>query len=248
MTGPRSEDSGADDAAARDAMSEALTQAARRSAVGRVIPGQEPTGAALWAAVGGVRGIVESILPGLLFLVLFTVTGEVAVSVLAPVVIAVIFIGIRLVRREPLGSAIAGAFGIALSAGIALFTGEARDNFVVGFFINGGITLAMVVSLVARWPFIGAIVGFAVGDREWRADKAKFRVAVVATLIWATFPLVRLAVELPLYFTDQTSALATAKLLLGVPLYAIVLWITWLLVRSVWSFGMSPSDSSEETR
>ena len=45
-----------------------------------------------------------------------------------------------------------------------------------------------------------------------------------------------------------TSALATAKLLLGVPLYAIVLWITWLLVRSVWSFGMSPSDSSEETR
>ena len=57
-----------------------------------------------------------------------------------------------------------------------------------------------------------------------------------------------LAVELPLYFTDQTSALATAKLLLGVPLYAIVLWITWLLVRSVWSFGMSPSDSSEETR
>ena len=60
MTGPRSEDSGADDAAARDAMSEALTQAARRSAVGRVIPGQEPTGAALWAAVGGVRGIVAT--------------------------------------------------------------------------------------------------------------------------------------------------------------------------------------------
>lgn len=248
MTAPRPEDDGVDEAAAHDAMTDALAQAARRSAVGRIVPGQEPSGAALWAAVGGVRGVVESILPGLMFLVLFTATGELVLSVSAPVVVALAFIAVRLARREPLGSAIAGAFGIALSAGIALFTGEARDNFVIGFFINAGITLAMVVSLLVRWPFIGAVIAFAVGDREWRSDKAKFRVAVVATLLWATFPLIRLAVELPLYFTDQTSALATAKLLLGVPLYAIVLWITWLLVRSAWRFGMSESDATGETR
>lgn len=248
MTEPRFDGPAAEAGDAREAVSDAFAEAARRSAVARVVPGQEPTGAALWAAVGGVRGIIESILPGVLFLVLFTATGEVVLSVLAPVVVAVTFIAVRLIRREPLGSAIAGAFGIALSAGIALFTGDARDNFLVGFVVNAGITLAMVVSLVARWPFIGAIVGIVAGDRGWRADKAKFRVAVVATLLWAAFPLVRLAVELPLYFTEQTSALATAKLLLGVPLYAIVLWVTWLLVRSAWTFGMSESDSAEQTR
>lgn len=234
--------------APREALGEALAQAARNSAVGKVAPGEAPTAGALLSAVGGVRGLVESILPGLLFLVVFTITGEAVVSVLAPVAISIVFIVVRLVRREPLGTAIAGAFGIALSAGIALFTGDARDNFIVGFFINAAITLVMLVSIAARWPFIGFVVGALSGDRGWRADRSKFRIALVATILWASFPLLRLAVELPLYFAEQTAALATAKLLLGVPLYAIVLWVTWLLVRSAWSFGGAPAAEDGETR
>jgi hypothetical protein len=46
---------------------------------------------------------------------------------------------------------------------------------------------------------------------------------------------VRLAVELPLYFADAIQALGALKLVLGVPLYAATLWVTWLLVRTVYA-------------
>ncbi len=52
---------------------------------------------------------------------------------------------------------------------------------------------------------------------------------MIATLLWIGVFGLRLGVELPLYFADLTSALGTMKLILGVPLYATALWITWLL-------------------
>jgi len=42
-------------------------------------------------------------------------------------------------------------------------------------------------------------------------------------------------VQLPLYYSDQTQLLGGAKLIMGLPLYAAVLWVTWLLVRAVYA-------------
>ena len=232
-------------------LEEAVRVAAQRSALGRVAPGEAPTGQALWAAMGGVRGIVESILPGLLFLVVFAITHQAVFSVLAPVAIALVFLVVRIVRREPMSGAIAGFVGIALSAGFALITGNARDNFVLGFFINGGLALIALVSMLARWPLVGLLVGILAGDHPgWRGDRAKLRVAYIATSLFLAFPLLRLGVELPLYFAGQTEGLATTKLILGVPLYAAVLWVTWLLVRSAWNFtpGAEKDTAAEGTR
>jgi hypothetical protein len=199
-----------------------------------VPPGQTPSGRDLLGAMGGVRGLIESILPGLGFLVVYTITKQVLPSVLAPVVLAVVFIVIRIVTRTPVTTAVAGAIGIALSAGLALFTGNAGDNFVFGFIINGVIFTASAISLLVRRPLIGALVGLLTGDADWRHDKAKFRVALIATILWCIVFGGRLAVELPLYFAGAIDVLAGAKLVMGVPLYAILLWVTWLLVRTAW--------------
>ena len=46
------------------------------------------------------------------------------------------------------------------------------------------------------------------------------------------------------------AGLATAKLLLGVPFYAAMLWVTWLLVRTAWSRskdGVGTDDTTEES-
>ena len=133
-------------------------------------------------------------------------------------------------------SAIAGVVGIGVSALLALWTGRAEDNFVPGFFINGISITVLLVSLLLRWPLIGVIVGLLTSDSgEWRKDKAKFRVAAVATILWIGLFSVRLLVQLPLYFAGQTQWLAGTKLLMGVPLYAGMLWVTWLLVRTVYA-------------
>jgi Protein of unknown function (DUF3159). len=221
---------------------EAFAQAAQRSGLGRVKPGETPTAGALLAAIGGVRGLVESILPGLGFLVTFTITKELVPSVLAPLAVAVVFIVIRLVSRQSVMTAFAGALGIGVSAALALFTGNANDNFVPGFFINAGVLLVMLVSLALRRPFVGVIVGLLLNDDDWRKDPAKLRVAAIATILWATLSGLRLAVQVPLYFLSTADALAATKLIMGVPLYAGLLWVTWLLVRTAWRAREEPDD------
>jgi hypothetical protein len=183
-----------------------------------------------------VRGIIESILPGFVFVLVFAITGEVAPSVLIPAALAVVFVIVRLATRTPVAPALVGLVGIALSAGLALFSGRAEENFVLGFFLNGGYVLVLLVSLAVRWPLIGIIVGLLRGEgSEWRSDRAKFRVATVTTVLWTGMFALRLAVQLPLYYTGQAQLLGATKLIMGLPLYAAVLWVTWLLVRAVYS-------------
>jgi hypothetical protein len=221
---------------------EAMSAAARRSGLGKVTPGETPTAGALLAAIGGVRGLVESILPGLGFLVTYTITQNLVPSVLAPLGLAVVFIIVRVLTRQPVTTALAGALGIGISAALALLTGNANDNFVPGFFINGGVLLVMIVSLLARRAFVGVLVGLLLGDDDWRRNAAKMRVAAVATVLWATLSAVRLAVQVPLYLAGSTEALAATKLVMGVPLYAMLLWVTWLLVRTAWRAREEPAD------
>lgn len=54
---------------------------------------------------------------------------------------------------------------------------------------------------------------------------------MAATWLWIALFVARLAVQVPLYLDASTAWLGTARLVMGVPLWALALWITWLLVR-----------------
>jgi hypothetical protein len=206
-----------------------------RTGLGQVKPGEMPTGGSMLAAVGGVRGIVESILPGLGFLVLYTLTHNLVISVLVPVAIALVFVVIRIVTRTPITQAFAGIAGIAISAVLALISGKPEDNFLPGIVINVVSLAALLISMLIRWPLIGIIVGFLTNEgTTWRSNRSHRRVLYIATWLWAGLFALRLAVEVPLYLAHQVEWLAGTKLLLGVPLYAAMLWITWLMVRAVY--------------
>lgn len=225
-----------------------LQAAARRAGIGQVAPGEVPTAAALLTAIGGVRGLVESIVPGLGFVVVYTVTRDVVPSVLIPLVLAVAFVVARAVQRGPVAQALAGVFGIALSAGIALLSGRAENNFVPGLIINVASLLAMLVSIAVRWPLIGVVVGLLTNDGTgWRTDRAKRRVLVLATWLWAGLFAARLAVQVPLFLAGDVALLGTLKLVMGVPLYAGLLWVTWLLVRTVYRGRDAANDARGRT-
>lgn len=234
------------DPPAQPAFREAMAQAMRRSGLGRVAPDQAPSAATLLTAMGGVRGIVESILPGLLFLVTYTITKNLWWSVAAPVAIAVVFVVIRLVGRQAVTTAIAGLLGIVISAVIAILTGRPENNFVPGFFINAGILLVTVLTLAIRRPLIGLVASLLLSDPEWRSDRAQLRVAYIATWLWVGLAVIRLGVELPLYVAGATSALAAARLITGVPLYALILWLTWLVMRTAWTAPERVEDDAQE--
>jgi hypothetical protein len=215
---------------------ESFADAMRKTGLGQVEPGEVPTVGSLLKAMGGVRGLAESILPALGFLVIYTLTRSLAWSVLAPVALAVVFVVVRLATKTPLTQAFAGIVGIAVSAALALLTGRPENNFVPGILINVASLSVLLISILVRWPLIGIVVGFLTNEGiEWKQDRAKRRVLTLATALWAGLFALRLVVEVPLYFARETELLAGTKLLLGVPFYAGMLWVTWLLVRAVYA-------------
>jgi hypothetical protein len=65
----------------------------------------------------------------------------------------------------------------------------------------------------------------------WRADPDLVRRYTVASWFWVGLFAVRLAVKVPLYLGGDVGWLGTMHLVLGVPLWGLVLWLTWVVVR-----------------
>lgn len=189
-------------------------------------------------AIGGVRGLVESTLPGLLFVVVFVATRELTPALVASVVVALAAVVVRLVQRTPVTQAFSGVLGIAVGVAWAWWSGRAQDFFAGGLLANVGYLVAMVVSIAARWPAVGVVVALLRGeDSAWRTDPERSherRRFVWATWVMAAVFALRLAVQVPLYLAGESAvaALGTAKLAMGLPLFAVGLWVTWLLVGS----------------
>lgn len=225
---------------ASEALGAALGAAARRAGLD---PGRGGSaGTAVWAAMGGWRGILESVLPSLAFVVLFTVTvdrvtgqGNLWLSLGVSVGIAVVFTVVRLIQRTPANAAIGGLLATAAAAALALWTGRGQDNFVFGFFTNGIYGGAFLVSALVGWPLIGLAVGFLMNEgTRWRRSLRKRRVFFWLSIAWAALFAARLVVQLPLYFAGDVTALGTLKILMGLPLFAPLVAVTWLAVRTLY--------------
>lgn len=179
-------------------------------------------------AIGGWRGLVESSLPAVAFLVLFTVTKELNLSLIAALAAAGVFTLIRLVQGSKLVSALTGLVGVAICAFAAYRTGNASDYFVVGFWTNGVYILAYLLSMLVRWPLMGLIFAVIRGEAlSWRQNPVRLRQYMLATWIITVLMLLRLAVQVPLYFADNVEALGATRLIMGLPLYALGVWLAW---------------------
>ncbi|EYR63787.1 potassium ABC transporter [Actinotalea ferrariae CF5-4] len=199
----------------------------------RVLTGEEFS---LVEAIGGVRGLVESVLPGLVFVVLFLLTRDLVPALVAAGVVAAVAVVVRLLQRTPATQAFSGVVGVVVGVLWASRTGEAQDFFAWGLWVNGLWLAGTAVSVLVGWPLVGVVVSLLrAQDMSWRTDvgaRALRRRYVWATWLWAGMFAARLAVQLPLYLQgeDAVGWLGTARLAMGVPLFALVLWLTWLLV------------------
>ena len=227
-------------ASASEVLGAALGGAARRA-------GLDPTentstGHVVWHAMGGWRGILESVVPGLVFIVTYTVTidpatgdGDLGLSLGLSVGIAALFTVARLIARQPVNAAVGGLLAALVAAAFAAFTGEASNNFIPGFITNVLYGTAFLVSALIGWSLIGLAVGFLMGEgTAWRRDKRKRRVFFWLAIAWAGLFAARLIVQLPLYFADNVTALGTLKLVMGIPLFAPMVAVTWLAVRALY--------------
>lgn len=218
--------------AADASMDAKLSSAARESAFGRAAQdGISPR--VILAAMGGWRGVVEALAPGVVFLAIYLTTRSLVVAVVAPAVLSLVALAIRLLRREPVAGAFAGLIGVMVSGLIAMATGEGVDYYVLGLWTNLIYGSLIALTILLRWPLVGVIAGFALGiGTRWRGRRRAMWWMQGLTLVWVGLFAARLAVQLPLYQADAAGALGAARLLMGIPLFAIVLVVTAVLARS----------------
>ncbi|MDQ3675816.1 MAG: DUF3159 domain-containing protein [Actinomycetota bacterium] len=185
-------------------------------------------------AVGGPVGIAESALPAIAFVVAYSASGQnTNTAAVVAVGLALVLTIVRLARRESPLHALSGLVGVAFAAFIARQSGRAENFFLPGLFFNAGYAMAFLVSLAIKRPLVGVIVGQLDGEGSaWRSDPARVRAFARGTWLWAGVFLLRLLVQLPLYLAGAVVALGVARTAMGLPLFAVGLWLTWIIVRS----------------
>ncbi len=184
-------------------------------------------------AVGGPLGIAESALPSVAFVATYTASGQdTRAALVVAVALGVVFAVARIVRGKTVQFALSGLAGLALSAYVVSRTGKAEDFFLPGLLANAGYALAYLISILVRWPLLGIIVATLRGQKmDWRRDPVQLRAYSRASWIWVALFSLRLAVQLPLYLAGAPTALGVARIAMGVPLFAVGIWLSWLILR-----------------
>jgi hypothetical protein len=183
-------------------------------------------------AVGGPREMIEAVVPMTLFSVVYGLHATMLAALVAAAVPAAAFVLWRLVTRQPLTHAISGLVGIAIGAGLALWTGRA-ENFILPSLLKNSVQAILFgVSALTPWPVLGFVIGLMRGEGfDWVDRPDRVRAYQKASAVWAGMFLLRLAVQIPLWLAHAAAALGLANVVLGLPLFAAVLWLTWAIVR-----------------
>src|SRR3954452_18182222 len=118
----------------------------------------------LFAAMGGWRTVAEIFASRVLFLIAYLVTRHVWFSALVAVGGVVVFAVIRVFADRRYWQATGGLVMVGISALLAGSTGEGVNFYLPDIVRNVGAAVVLLVSMVARWPAIGLLVGFARGE------------------------------------------------------------------------------------
>jgi hypothetical protein len=184
-------------------------------------------------AIGGPLGAAESAVPAAAYVAAYTISGQdTTVALIVAGALGILFAVARIARGQTVQYALSGLVGLALSAWVVSKTGRAEDFFLPGLLANAAYAAAYLISILVGWPLLGVIVGAIRGTgMGWREDPELVRAYSRASWIWVGLFSLRLAVQLPLYLASALTALGVARVAMGIPLFAVGIWLSWLILR-----------------
>lgn len=181
--------------------------------------------------VGGIRGLIYSALPVTTYAIAAAALGRIP-AVVAAITVAALVLAWQILHGESLRPALWGFVAVALCAGLALITGQAKDFYLPGIWIALVTAILFTGSIVVRRPLVGVVWAWVTGrDGAWRrAPRVRLAfdivTAVMATVSWSRF-----LVQYHLYDSDQADLLAVARLAMGWPLFLLTTTLMVLAVR-----------------
>ncbi len=185
-------------------------------------------------ALGGKKGLLDSGLPALVFLITFNLSKELQVATTSAIASALVLAIFRLIKKDTLQHVISGLIGVAFCAFLARKTGSAVDYYLPGLIINIIYGSVYAFANLIGFPILGLVLGPILGENlNWRKVAERKRAYIRASWLWVGLFVSRLIVQYPLYKTGNLTALGTARLAMGYPLFAAVAWGSWLILKKV---------------
>jgi Protein of unknown function (DUF3159) len=197
--------------------------------------------------VTGPVGIADGIVPPLIFVVANSIWG-LTPALAAGVGSAIVIVGWRLARRRPVRFAVAGLGGTLFAAALTLRSGEASDYFLPGIITGAGTTILIVISIVARRPFVAWVSSLTRGwPLAWYWHPKVRPAYTKVSWLWAVFFATRTMTQFWLYTRDQTAALGLIRVMTGWPALLLLLIATYVLGRRWLTALRGPSVTEYET-
>jgi len=182
-------------------------------------------------ALGGKRGMAEGAIPTAGFTLTYVLANELKLALAVGGALAVLAMVIRIVQKQPVQFVVNSMVGIAIAAVFALRSGKAEDVFLPGIIYNAAYAAVMTLSVLARWPVVGLMIGSVTGDLTgWRQDPGVVRLCSRLTWLLVLPCAVRVAVQYPLYLAGEVGWLGVSKIALGWPLQVAALAAMALLL------------------
>ncbi|MEV6286882.1 DUF3159 domain-containing protein [Kribbella sp. NPDC051770] len=196
-------------------------------------------------ALGGWGALLDIGLPWIAFLIVYGVTDhDLKLALIVAIACGAAVAVLRLIRRQPLRNVLGGFVGVLISAWVANRSGNAEDVYLPGLLTNVGYGLLYLITVLIRWPLFGVLYGLITQTgTAWRRDPAMLRGFSRATWVFVALFAIRLIVQVPLYLAGSLNALGIAKVGLGLPFYALALWLAYAVLR-----GSLPADKWDEAR
>lgn len=195
--------------------------------------------------MGGFTGLISSTLPILVLVPVNNAYGLLPALGAALAVAFAVFV-VRLIRRENLQPAFSGVIGVGIGAAIAWGTGDARGYFLYSIWVSLIFGVVAVLSVLVRWPAVGVVWKGVNGESmAWRENATARMSYTLATLGWAVVFFARFIVQNGFYHSEDTNALAVARILMGWPLTGIVTLFTFFMVKRA-SHAMKSAEHAED--
>jgi hypothetical protein len=178
--------------------------------------------------VAGRSNVIDAIVPPLAFLVLNALVGF-RVASWGSLTVAAALGGLRLVRGQPVGYALAGLGATALAILAAMLSNRAEGYFLPNL-INGALTtLLCLLSVVVGRPLVGLTSHLARGwPLNWYWHPRVRPAYSEVTLAWAAFFALRLALQWFLLQEGETALLGVLSVVMGWPATIVLLVVSYL--------------------
>ena len=199
--------------------------------------------------LGGRRGMLEAATPTICFTVSYVSTKDLQLALAISIGLAVAMLVVRLVQRSTPQFVINALMGIGVGIFFVWLGGrnggtesqQALAYFLPGILYNAGYSVVMVLSIVVRFPVVGAMVGAMADDPlAWRKDPQVLKLCTRLTWPLVVPCVLRVIVQAPIYLAGRSAedpdpyvaALGVAKVAMGWPLQLAALgFMVWLLTR-----------------